>query len=125
MPWEPKKWNDHLIDETLSFPHLLAVTYFDKEGIERVDSSGYLYNNKGPDLTVPEYFAHKGRPFDRIPCIEGTIRHQTHLRTQEAIEGLLEALWLLGVVWAQAPASRRSPRKHEVYRYQANLVRFR
>lgn len=30
-----KVWNDYLLDETLSFPHLLTVTYFDTEGIER------------------------------------------------------------------------------------------
>jgi hypothetical protein len=113
-----KVWNDYLLDETLSFPHLLTVTYFDTEGIERVDSSGYLYNNKGPDLTVPEYFAHKGRTFERVSQQEGHLRHQTHLRTVDELEGLLERLWLLEVVWSRSPRSRRPPRNCQVSLYQ-------
>jgi len=91
--WKPKKWNDFLIDETLAFPHLLTITYFDEAGIERVDSSGYLYNNKGSDFTVPEYFAYKGREFNRIPNAEGHARHAQHLRSLREEEAKNPDYW--------------------------------
>lgn len=41
-------------------------TYFDASGVERANFSGYLYNNKGQDLTVDEYL--------RLPGHENLIK---------------------------------------------------